>query len=201
MQFFEKPRLVTALVFFIQTIVALLHMETFIYLHIYNAFILPFFFGFPFAFYYVYKFILSDLDKTQEEAPKEPEKAVKAEEMKNHDKEAPSSPVKKQEKVLAVMKAIEEENEKKNRLLMPEKTEKHIQVIHANEVFTDEDQEPEESLEQTDLKPIVVKEAPSRRQKHKEQASTEAGNLREHKNTVETASPTTEHEPEPEKEA
>lgn len=198
MQFFEKPRLVTALVFFIQTIVALFHMETFIYLHFFNAFILPFFFGFPFAFYYVYKFILSDLDKVQEESTNEPEKAVQVEEMKNQDKETQSSPVKEEEKVVAVKKVIEEDAEKKNASRM---SEKHIQVIHANEVFTDEDPVSEETLERIDLEPVVANTAISHRQNDKEQASTEALNLTENEKTVETASPTTAHEPESKKEA
>ena len=72
MNFFDKPKQVTAIVFFTQTIIALLNMKHFLYLGVFSLSFIPFFIGFPFAFYYIYKFILNDLDNDREEAEKIP---------------------------------------------------------------------------------------------------------------------------------
>lgn len=181
MQFFENPRLVTALVFFIQTILALFNMDTFLYWHIYVIFFIPFFFGFPFAFYYVYKFILMDLDKEKAEMPEPHKDEVKPKETKEHDKQPAPSPAKKQEEVQAVMTRIQDKNLEKPRSQTLEKTEKHIQVIHATDEFIDEEPESIEAQEQPILTPIVVNKASVSRQELKAQASEEATNLNEDK--------------------
>lgn len=68
MQFFEKPKMVTAVVFFIQTILALLNMEHFLYMNFFqlvlagSAFIV-----FPFVFHFIYVFIMTDLDTADKE--------------------------------------------------------------------------------------------------------------------------------------
>ena len=72
MNFFDKPKQVPAIVFFTQTIIALLNMKHFLYLGVFSLSFIPFFIGFPFAFYYIYKFILNDLDNDREEAEKIP---------------------------------------------------------------------------------------------------------------------------------
>lgn len=72
MNFFDKPKQVTAIVFFTQTIIALLNMKHFLYLGVFSLSFIPFFVGFPFAFYYIYKFILNDLDSKSEEAERIP---------------------------------------------------------------------------------------------------------------------------------
>lgn len=200
MQFFENPRLVTALVFFIQTILVLLQMETLLYMHIFIVFLIPVFFLFPFAFYYVYKFILTDLDKEEIDVTGKPVEEVQKEEMMMHEIESPSPSVEKQEVVQPVVETIPEERPETKPAKSQTRAEKHIQVVHASDVFTDEDPESVEMQEQPPLKPIVVKKAKTTRPKQKAQASKEAKNLNKEKTVKEVTLPKVD-EPDEEKEA
>lgn len=133
MQFFDNPRRVTAFVFFLQTIFAFMNMDAFFYYHL--IFLFPLHFGFPFAFYYTYKYILMDLDSKDESTP-----VAKLEtEYNDTAKEPTPSPVKKQAEVQAVVSRMQDDLLTKSEDAPAKKTDKHIQVIPANDVFTDED--------------------------------------------------------------
>ncbi|WP_442638028.1 hypothetical protein [Rossellomorea marisflavi] len=68
MKFFEKPKMVTAVVFFIQTMLALLNMSVFFYLDFFELMIaLVLFVTFPFMFHHIYSFIINDLDTVDED--------------------------------------------------------------------------------------------------------------------------------------
>lgn len=68
MKFFEKPKTVTAVVFFVQTLLALLNMSVFLYLGFFELIIaLALFVTFPFMFHHIYSFIINDLDTVDED--------------------------------------------------------------------------------------------------------------------------------------
>ena len=149
MDFFEKPKLVTAVVFFTQTMLALLNMKVFLYSGAFVFVLIPFFFGFPFAFYYTYKLIVVDLNKDMEsekekipanftlKSPDVPGQKKNGTE-NEHGKEA-LHPLKiEPEEPLMPLhpKSAEPQDSKES---APVKNTKRIPVVDTNDVFSDKE--------------------------------------------------------------
>lgn len=145
MHFFEKPKQVTAIVFFIQTIIALLNMKHFIYLGAYFFVFILFFVGFPFLFYYIYNLILNDLEKDK----KEPEMTHF---VRKEDAESPTSN-KEEEKAFETKKdepaeQLEKETESESSDdIEPLNVEVPVKVTEAVAPILEAEPEPEPELE------------------------------------------------------
>lgn len=144
MDFFEKPRLVTAVVFFAQTIIGLLNMKLFLYHN--DIFFLILFFGFPFAFYYTYKYIIEDLDKDKESKGEKIKVKWNTDDSdastelpkKEHGKETfPKSEFDQEDAVVSVKKETFTPTSE------PTIPQKNKQVVHTQDVFSEEEPEAE----------------------------------------------------------
>lgn len=132
MDFFNNPKQVTLVVFFAETILALLNMKHFIYLGADSLMVLPILALIPFIFYYIYAYILDGMERDLKPTSKEQEK-VFVKWKKDNAADASEKERDKEDAENVISKRADRHKQD-----VAGKGSKQIQVLDADTVFEDD---------------------------------------------------------------
>lgn len=164
MNFFERPRLVTAVILFIETILVLLKVEYFLFLSFGDLLIaLVLLTMLPFGFHAVYSYILNDLEEVEpKETSKEDIPVQKPEDVLMNLNENPV----KEESIQESSTEVVQHPEADSTLASPKR------IVALDDLYQEEGQDEELAKENDDVisEPVATKKANPSRMERKRKA-------------------------------